>query len=120
MASRLLPVVDSVHARQTSQHTSLVDSKEQRLKAFDEVQNLRSSCRWETRFARLVRRYGVAKLARDLDVDPTAIYQWVRGSVSPRPDKAMLIVVLLKPVGRLRLDDIYKHRLTVKANATLD
>ena len=78
-----------------------------------------TSCRWETRFARLVRRYGVAKLARDLEVDPTAIYQWVRGSVSPRPDKAMLIVVLLKPVGRLRLDDIYKHRLTVQANARL-
>lgn len=78
-----------------------------------------TSCRWQTRFARLVRRYGVAKLARDLEVDPTAIYQWVRGSVSPRPDKAMLIVVLLQPVGRLRLEDIYKHRLTVQANARL-
>ncbi len=77
------------------------------------------SCRWQTRFARLVRRYGVAKLARDLEVDPTAIYQWVRGSVSPRPDKAMLIVVLLQPVGRLRLEDIYQHRITVHANARL-
>jgi DNA-binding XRE family transcriptional regulator len=77
------------------------------------------SCRWETRFARLVRSYGVAKLAKDLEVDPTAIYQWVRGSVSPRPDKAMLIVVLLKQVGRLRLDDIYQHRLTVQANARI-
>jgi len=78
-----------------------------------------ASCRWQTRFARLVRSYGVAKLARDLEVDPTAIYQWVRGSVSPRPDKAMLIVVLLQPVGRLRLEDIYQHRLTVQANARL-
>ena len=76
-----------------------------------------SSCRWETRFARLVRQYGVARLARDLQVDPTAIYQWVRGSVSPRPDKAMTIVVLLQPVGRLRLEDVYHHRLAVQAAA---
>ena|ERR1700687_5666453 len=80
----------------------------------------RGSCRWQTRFARLIRIYGVAKLARDLEVDPTAIYQWIRGSVSPRPDKAMTIVVLLQPVGRLRLEDIYQHRLTVQANATME
>ncbi len=73
-----------------------------------------TSCRWETKFARLVRRYGVAKLAHDLQVDPTAIYQWVRGSVSPRPDKAMTIIILFQPLGRLRLEDIYRHRMTVQ------
>ena len=67
-------------------------------------------CRWRTRFARLVRRYGVARLARDLQVDPTAIYQWVRGNVSPRPDKAITIIELVRPLGRLRLEDIYKQR----------
>lgn len=104
--------------------TRLIDTQEKHLpdyvRILPETTSGRSaSCRWQTRFARLVRRYGVAKLARDLEVDPTAIYQWVRGSVSPRPDKAMLIVVLLQPVGRLRLEDIYQHRLRVQANATL-
>lgn len=77
----------------------------------------RPAARWETRFARRIRKYGVAKLARDLEVDPTAIYQWIRGSVSPRPDKAMTIVVL---VGRLKLEDIYQHRLTVRATASIE
>jgi len=79
-----------------------------------------SSCRWETKFARLVRRYGVAKLARDLQVDPTAIYQWVRGSVSPRPDRAMTIIILLQPLGRLKLEDIYRHRFAVQREIRLD
>lgn len=74
-----------------------------------------TSCRWETRFARAVRQYGVARLADDLQVDPTAIYQWIRGSVSPRPDKALVIVKLL--ARRLRLEEIYQHRLTVQAHA---
>jgi DNA-binding XRE family transcriptional regulator len=78
------------------------------------------SCRWETKFARLVRRYGVAKLARDLQVDPTAIYQWVRGSVSPRPDRAMTIIILLQPLGRLKLEDIYRHRFAVQREIRLD
>lgn len=107
-----------------SQPTHLIDSESKFLpccsQVTSETQTARAaSCRWQTRFARLVRRYGVARLAHDLEVDPTAIYQWVRGSVSPRPDKAMLIVVLLQPVGRLRLEDIYRHRLTVQANARL-
>jgi DNA-binding XRE family transcriptional regulator len=66
--------------------------------------------RWKTRFARLVRRYGVARLARDLEVNPTAVYQWVRGSVSPRPDKAIIIIALVRPLGRLRLEDVYDQR----------
>ena len=57
-----------------------------------------------------VRRYGIARMARDLEIDPTAIYQWVRGSVSPRPDKAMLIIQLVSPLGRLRLVEIYAQR----------
>jgi transposase-like protein len=70
---------------------------------------------WDTRFARLVHVYGVAKLARDLEVEQTAIYQWIRGSTSPRPEKAMTIILLLRPVGRLRLEDIYHHRLRAQA-----
>jgi hypothetical protein len=108
----------------SSQTTHLIDAEAKFPPGFPQIlsepPNARAaSCRWQTRFARLVRRYGVARLAHDLEVDPAAIYQWVRGSVSPRPDKAMLIVVLLQPVGRLRLEDIYSHRLTVQANARL-
>lgn len=66
--------------------------------------------RWRTRFARLLRRYGVARMARALEVDPTAIYQWVRGSVSPRPSKAILVISLVRPLGRLRLEEIYAQR----------
>lgn len=67
--------------------------------------------RWRTRFARLIRQHGVARMARDLEVTPTAIYQWVRGTVSPRPDKAITIIALVRPLGRLRLEDIYQQRL---------
>ena len=74
------------------------------------------TARWETRFARRIRAYGVAKLARDLEVDTAAIYQWIRGSSSPRPEKAMTIVVL---VGRLRLEDIYEQLLRVRATAVI-
>jgi len=49
-------------------------------------------------------------MASDLHVDPTCVYQWVRGDFRPRPDKAAAIIVLLKPIGRLRLEDIYEQR----------
>jgi hypothetical protein len=29
----------------------------------------------------------------------------------------MMIVILLRPVGRIKLDDIYQHRLAVNANS---
>ena len=77
-----------------------------------QARRVRALCddRWRTRFARVVRRYGVARLARDLQIDPTAIYQWIRGNVSPRPDKAIIIIALVRPLGRLRLEDIYQQR----------
>jgi hypothetical protein len=78
---------------------------------------------WQTRFGRLVGRYGVAKLARDLQIEQTAIYQWVWGETSPRHEKVLLILSLLKPVGKIKIEDIYQHRLIVKglvqANAKL-
>jgi DNA-binding XRE family transcriptional regulator len=83
-----------------------------------EIQSGRpASFRWQTRFARLVRRYGVANLARELQVDQTAIYQWIRGSVAPRPEKAMLLVQLLRSVGRLTLEDIYCHQFVVQGKS---
>jgi DNA-binding XRE family transcriptional regulator len=69
-----------------------------------------SGARWETRFARRVLTYGVSRLAADLQVDRTSVYQWIRGSVAPRPEKAMSIVMI---VGDLNLRDIYQHRTTI-------
>ena len=66
--------------------------------------------RWKTRFGRLILSYGVNRMARDLEVDPTSIYQWVRGYTSPRPERAVAIIALLLPLGRLRLEDIYQQR----------
>src|SRR5450759_2859486 len=78
-----------------------------------EVRVENNTARWETKFARTVRRYGVAKLAHELQIEPGAVYQWIRGSVSPRPDKAMALVILLLPIGRLSLQDVYRHRLAI-------
>lgn len=82
------------------------------------------SIRWDTPFGRFVRTYGVAQLAQQLQVEPAAIYQWVRGHTSPRPPTAraivqlyMLYVCLEEASGKraaadvaLKLDDIYAQR----------
>jgi transcriptional regulator with XRE-family HTH domain len=67
------------------------------------------SPRWQTKFGRFVRTYGAARLARKLEVDPAAIYQWVRGQTSPRAPKARTIVILASEITRLSLDDIYSQ-----------
>ncbi len=71
--------------------------------------------RWATPFGRLVRQYGVKRLSRDLQVDSTCVYQWIRGYVSPRPPKALLIIELVRPLGNLRLREIYAQRISVRA-----
>jgi hypothetical protein len=71
-----------------------------------------AGARWETRFARRVLTYGVSRLAADLQVDRTSVYPWIRGSIAPRPEKAMSIVMI---VGDLKLRDIYQHREMIAA-----
>lgn len=66
------------------------------------------TARWETRFGSFVRSYGVARLAQQLQLDTTAIRQWVRGHTSPRPPHARAIVVLSE--NTLTLDDIYAQK----------
>lgn len=67
--------------------------------------------RWQTRFGRFVRRYGAAKLARDLNVEPSAIYQWIRGYTAPRPQTIVTIVLLSRENRtRLTITDIYAQR----------
>jgi len=70
---------------------------------------------WETRFGRRVRKYGISRLAGDLDVDKDAIYQWIIGRTAPRPKHAAKIIGLMRG---LSLEHIYEHRLIVRASAS--
>jgi hypothetical protein len=64
----------------------------------------------QTKFDRFVRQFGVELLARRLDVNPSAIYHWLRGSTSPHPANAIKIQTLAKQRGvALSLDEIYEH-----------
>ena len=49
-------------------------------------------------------------MASDLHVDQTCVYQWVRGDFMPRPERAAAIIALLRPLGRLRMEEIYEQR----------
>jgi DNA-binding XRE family transcriptional regulator len=71
----------------------------------------RDDRRWESSaFARFVRRYGVTSLAKKLDIQPPAIYHWIRGSTHPRVEIAHEICRLAAARGmRLSLDKVYGH-----------
>jgi hypothetical protein len=72
--------------------------------------------RWKSKFARFARSYGVERLALQLDVRPSAIYQWIRGSTSPRPAHATILQRLARERRvRLTFDEIYRHRSVVRA-----
>jgi hypothetical protein len=65
---------------------------------------------WQSKFARVIRSHGVASLAVELDVRPSAIYHWIRGATTPRPVHAKIIQRLARESGsRLTMDDIYGH-----------
>ena len=72
---------------------------------------------WKSRFARFVRSYGVESLAMQLDVRPSAIYHWIRGSTTPRPAHAEIIKRLARERGsRLTMDEIYGHSSAIRAD----
>ncbi len=76
----------------------------------------RESNRWESRFGRFIQSYGVAHLATELEIQPGAIYQWIRGITAPRPAYAAAIRDLAHGSGfRLSLDEIYGHRSSLLA-----
>jgi hypothetical protein len=71
--------------------------------------------RWK--FARFIQSYGVQSLAVELDVHPTAVYHWIRGTVSPRAAHAEVIQQIARERGTtLTLDEIYGHIRTVRAD----
>ena len=76
----------------------------------------RKEKRWKSKFARFVLSYGVESLAKQLDVDPSAIYHWVRAVVRPKPEHAATIQRLAREGGiRLSLDSIYGHSSDLRA-----
>lgn len=69
-----------------------------------------------TKFDSFVRDYGVENLAQRLDVNPSAIYHWLRGSTSPHPANAIKIQTLAKERGiALSLDEIFQHFREVRS-----
>ena len=73
--------------------------------------------RWKSKFARFVTTYGSARMAKHLEIHPTAIYQWIRGSTRPKPEHATTIQSLARERGiRLTLDEIYGHARDLRAN----
>jgi hypothetical protein len=72
--------------------------------------------RWKSNFARFVHSYGVDLLALELEVDPSAIYHWIRGATTPRPAYAELIRRIARKRGiTLSMDEIYGHSREVRS-----
>ena len=62
--------------------------------------------RWQSRFGRWTRRYGAARLGRDLGLSgPAPVYHWLAGRHEPRPEHARRILELAH--GRLAYADLY-------------
>ncbi len=75
----------------------------------------RNEQRWKSTFARFVRAYGVDRLARGLNIGPTAIYQWIWGRTAPYPVHAVIIQRLARESGvELTIDEIYRHSFDLR------
>ena len=77
--------------------------------------------RWRTSFGRWVHTYGVGRLCDQLTragqpVTPHAVYQWVGGRTTPRPDRASAIVRLSR--GEVSVSAIYGQRVVRRTTET--
>jgi hypothetical protein len=73
--------------------------------------------RWDSKFARFVQSYGAERLAGALDIHPSAIYHWIRGVTTPRPDRAAIIQRLAHEIGlSLTFDEVYGHVSQLRAS----
>jgi hypothetical protein len=69
-----------------------------------------------TKFDLFVREFGVEALAHELDVNPSAIYHWLRGATSPYRANAEKIEDIAKKRGvLLSLNEIYDHYHKVRS-----
>jgi hypothetical protein len=78
------------------------------------MKNRRQRClaapRWKSPFARFVQLFGVVHLATEIEVTPSAIYNWISGAAAPRRAHAAIIQRLARDSGvKLTLEQIYQH-----------
>jgi len=67
--------------------------------------------RWQTKFGRFVSDFGADALAARLLVKDSAVYQWVSGATTPRPERALQIQSLAERADLcLSVSDIYEQR----------
>jgi hypothetical protein len=72
---------------------------------------------WKTRFGTFVSRHTVALLRRDLALAgvPThekTVYSWISGQSTPRPERMVALLKIGR--GRLRAEDLLRHRSEVR------
>lgn len=72
--------------------------------------------RWRTRFGSFVARVGVPTLTQRLHsvgqpLTHKAVYNWLAGISSPRPETAEAMVTIAR--GAIRVADVYAHRRVV-------
>jgi transcriptional regulator with XRE-family HTH domain len=73
---------------------------------------------WQGPFVDFVVRYGIQKLAKQLDVRLCTVYQWINGQWSPTRDKAKQIArIALESGVILTTDDVLDHREQVRVRA---
>jgi hypothetical protein len=76
----------------------------------------RAEDRWNSKFARFVTDYGPTRLAKQLEVHPSAVYHWVRGVTIPKPAHAAIIQRLAVEEGiALTFEEIYGHSRDCRA-----
>jgi transposase-like protein len=69
----------------------------------------------QSKFDKFVRGFGVEELARHLDINPSAVYHWLRGKNVPDWKNAVKVQKLAKSRGvALSLDKLYQHYYEVR------
>jgi transcriptional regulator with XRE-family HTH domain len=73
----------------------------------------------QSKFDKFVRGFGVEELARRLEINPSAIYHWLRGKNIPDPKNAIKVQKLAKRRGvELSLDEIYQPSREVRTETS--
>jgi len=71
--------------------------------------------RWTTRFGRFVDGCGIDKLASDLGINRSTLYNYLNGRTEPRRTMIAKIVIAAKARAfRLTISDIHRHSAKVR------
>jgi len=77
----------------------------------------RSELRWQTRFGSWVHDFGVSNLVQELQrvgepISQKGVYAWMSGDGRPNYERALVLTRISG--GRVRLEDIARHRHEVR------